>query len=140
MEHHAAVSLAISGLFYALTRSSALAVSSFAAGVLADLDHLVDFWITRGIRGDLRQIFQVCHSRRLRTAMLVFHSWELIVAGWLVAWHSGWNPWVSGAVLGLGHHVLFDQVSNRPVPWGYLLVWRILHKFDMAPMFPPERG
>lgn len=125
----------MSAAFYALTRSWGLAVSSFLSGTLVDADHLLDFWREYGLRADLRRIFAVCHGHRLRRAVLFLHAWEWFFAGLLAARLTEWNPVVSGTAIGLGFHLVLDQVANRPEPAGYWFFWRLRRGFSLAAMF-----
>jgi len=134
-EQHAVVSLGISAVLYAFTRSWGLAVSSFLMGTLVDLDHVLDFWREFGIRADIRRIFEVCHGRKLKYAVVFLHGWEWIVVGSLLTWWSGWHPWVAGSTLGLGHHLILDQFTNRAKPLGYSVIWRSCRGFRLKEWF-----
>jgi len=135
-EHHAASSVVFSAILYAVFRSWPLTVSSFVTGVFVDVDHVVDYVAEHGARPDLKLFFRTCYDRNLKRARLVFHGWEWLILCSLGAWASGWNPWVTGATLGFGQHMLLDHLSNGPSPLGYSLLWRLSVKFDHQTAFP----
>jgi len=136
MEYHVAASAVVSGALYAFFQSWALAGSALAMGVLVDVDHVFDFFMEKGFRPGLEGFFRTCYQRRLRHAFLLFHAWEWLIVLVALAWRSGWNPWITGAAAGLTHHMVFDQVRNRPSLYGYSLAWRLWKRFDCASAFP----
>jgi len=139
LPQHAAASLAVSAALYAAVRSPALAVSSFAAGVLVDLDHIHDYLREYGPSIDLAEFFRVCHGRQFEKGVLVLHGWEWLVVLAAGAWLMQWNPWLLGALVGLGHHLVLDQMTNGVSRWGYSLLWRWRHQFAFDRTFPRHK-
>jgi hypothetical protein len=136
MEQHAAVSAACAAGLYAIFRSWQMALSAFGAGVLIDLDHLLDVAREYGIHVPLRRFFEICHERQLKSVVLILHGWEWVALCAVGAWASGWNHWATGVFAGFALHMLLDQISNGPERWGYLFLWRWRIGFDHRRAFP----
>ena len=43
---------------------------------------------------------------------------------------SGWHPVVTGLLIGMGHHLLLDQISNKAFPLGYFLTFRLYKRLN----------
>ncbi len=140
VEHHAAVSLLFSGLLLGLFKSWPLALASLASGVLMDADHLPDFFLHHGPRFNLKAFFRASYEREYKRIFIILHSWELIVPGGLAAWLSGWNPWILGLLAGWIHHMIADQIVNRPHKWGYFITGRWRVRFDHDTVFPRQEA
>ena len=137
VEHHAVASLALGAGLFLRFQSWPLSLSAWLAGTLIDVDHLLDYVCDYGLPRSIGHVFSVCRRRALRRIFLLFHSWEWVLITWAVAGMTGWNPWVVGAAAGYSLHMLADQIVNRPYPFGYLLLWRAVHRFRIASVFPP---
>ena len=113
---HAAVSLAIGGALWAVTKSPYALVSAVVAGVMVDLDHLVEYywWF---VKED--------HTR----VWYFLHSYELAVPSLLGAYLSGWDPIVMGASFAFLGHVLTDQLVNPMAPLAYFFSYRAMNGF-----------
>ena len=141
LPQHAAASAVISGALHLAFRSGELTLSSFAAGVFIDLDHVLDFFREHGVSADVPKFFHACHGRHFERAVLFLHAWELLPVLGVVAWQMGWNAWALGALIGMGHHLMLDQFSNGVSPFGYSLIWRIRQGFLFEAIFPePQDG
>jgi hypothetical protein len=134
---HIALSSVVSLFLWAVFRSYALAFSNLLAGVLIDLDHLIDHFAHYGFRTSVREFFDACYERTYHRAYLVLHGWEWLGGVLFAAWASGWNPWLVGLLVGWTQHLVADQFSNRPSPWGYSLLYRIRHGWNFGKTFPP---
>jgi hypothetical protein len=122
---------------YAATRSTALTMGFLAGGVLIDVDHLIDYAMHSRFRYGIGEFCQRCYDRRLAHATLIFHGWEyLVLLAALAATNDG-NPWIVGLLLGMGIHLVCDQVTNKPYPMSYFILWRLGHRFRMEKVFPP---
>ena len=124
---HAAISLTIGGVVWAVTKSPYSMASAFLTGVLIDLDHLVEYywWF---VKGD-------------NTRVLYFlHSYEILVPAFLAGYLSGWNPVVVGSSFAFLGHLLTDQIANPVVPWGYFFTYRAVKRFRRSAIVRVKRG
>lgn len=111
------VSLGIGGGVWAATGSPLAVPVAFAAGVLIDTDHALDFY-NWYVRGDGRYL------------LLPFHAWEFSFVGLvllLAVWH---HPLFLAAVLAYLGHLIGDQVANSMHPMAYSALYRLAHRFD----------
>ena len=121
---HAAVSLCIGGVLWAVTKSPYSFVASFLTGALIDLDHLVEYywWF---VREDNRRVW------------FFLHSYELVPPAFLAGYLSGWDPVVLGASLAFLGHLLSDQLANPVSPMTYFFTYRAIKGFSPN---PPKDG
>ena len=103
------------------------------SGVFIDLDHILDFWISKpqalfSVRAFLNPyfyIYQVNHK-----AYIIWHSWEVVAALFVVVWLSGWPLWLLALWLAILNHLLFDQAFNRSLkPGAYFWAYRFAKHF-----------
>jgi len=106
---------------YAATDSVALTVGLAAGGFLIDVDHAVDYVLFEGQR-DLRpaSFLRYYLSGRVRRAVLVLHSYELLAVLAGVAWLTG-VEWLWGWVFGMLLHLPLDIVFNGKFASGGLV-------------------
>lgn len=130
---HLTVSLVIALFIYLRTDSFGHALIFFAAGVLIDLDHLIDYFIR--VRDGFRLKFFLDTSYcKLGPVYLLLHSWELIAA--LFVFAVAFNlPGLFLFGLGLSVHLSIDNLQRRNL-LAYFLVYRIANKFDPKVLFP----
>jgi hypothetical protein len=139
VKHHLVISLALSGIVYLVFRSWGMSIAVLASGVLIDLDHVLDYLLTHGMRFQRRDFFRYFYEKQYQKLFLPFHGWEWVAVWGVLAWKTGWDSWSTGVFIGIGHHLLLDQVSNRPGPGGYSLLWRLKNGFHRKSFFPKER-
>ena len=139
IKHHALASTIISGVLYSIFRSWGLAVATFVAGILIDLDHIVDYWIEYGLRFDLKQFFNYFDEKNFgnrKRLFFIFHAWEWLIIIAAAAWLTDWDLWITGLLIGYGQHIILDELYNsfkyriRPFFWGYFLLWRWKNGFE----------
>lgn len=120
---HATVSIGIGAAAWAGGGSPLALPVALAAGVLPDLDHLIDYFDSRDA-GRQRHMFRP------------FHAWEycLLAAIAALAFYS--NQLFLAAVFGYLSHIAIDQVSNRVHPLAYTLTYRILKGFRRRALTP----
>lgn len=111
---HAIVSATIGVAGWWTTRKPAAGVAALAAGVLPDVDHLIDYSYYRW-RGEHRLI-------------LPLHGYEFALLGAVVALRTG-NKILGFAALSYLIHLLADQAENRTRLFGYSLLFRTWNHF-----------
>ena len=113
---HAAISLTIGGVLWAITKSPNSLVAAFLTGVLIDLDHLVDYywWF---VKDDRSKVWFFLHSN------------ELVVPAFMACYLSEWDPVVLGVSAAFLGHLLTDQLANPVAPLAYFFTYRALKRF-----------
>jgi len=139
VSRHAAASAALSALVYVGTGSAHATVSSFLAGWLIDVDHLLDYVVEHGLRLDRAYFFATFDEDRYRKARLVLHGWEWPVALAAASWLLGGEMVTAGLAFGWLQHLVFDQFANRARPLAYSLAARAVKGFDYQAFFPSSR-
>lgn len=128
---HAAVS-AVTGLtFFYLTKSAPGALVCFLSGVLIDLDHLLDFYLGRKkICRKFSEMEDFCLNEEGGKLYLILHSYELMIALWLMG-IVFYLPLVwFGLAVGMSVHLLFDQFTNPTYPFAYF--WFVRCRFGFT--------
>jgi len=138
LKHHVVISVAFSGVLQVSFRSWPLTLSSLLAGILMDVDHVLDYFLECGRPFEWRRFFRASYRREYLRYFLVVHAWEWLPLFWLCAWVSGWNPWIAGLALGWAQHMTVDQILNKGRAWAYFFLWRWKHKFDHQLAFPKD--
>jgi hypothetical protein len=121
--YHTAVSLALAALVVARTRRWRDALPVLVAGVLVDIDHLVDLAANRRTVG-------------VAWVILPLHAWEWVLA--LLARRNQRSDALAG---GLAAHLALDQLNHAiDHPLFYWITFRALHRFRArAPLISRER-
>jgi hypothetical protein len=135
LQHHTAFSAVISGVLFILFRSWGLAISSFIAGVFIDLDHFLDVIREHGWSIKIKDFFWICHKSQFDRIILLWHGWEWLGLLGIAAWLTGWNPWITGILIGFGQHLVIDASHNSSNPLSYSLIWRWKNNFDFDKIF-----
>lgn len=113
---HAIISAAIGGLAWWKTRDPRTCAAALIAGILPDADHVADYAYYRW-RGKHRLI-------------LPLHGYEYALAGGgLALVHD--NRMMRVAVLSYLTHLLADQSENHTHQFGYSLLFRAWHRFQI---------
>ena len=107
----------------ARTRRWRSAIPILIAGVLVDVDHLVDYFANR-------------QGERPIWTILPLHAWE-----WVLALVFRRDPHADGLATGLAAHLALDQMNHAIThPLFYWISFRALHGFRArAPLVNPER-
>ncbi len=126
---HIICSLAISGIIYFVFKSLALFFVSLAAGVLIDIDHILDYYIQEGVTFKIKNIYRWCAEMKLRFLFIFFHSFELIFLFWVIIYKFKLGIfWIVFAV-GLTQHFMLDILFNPIHSYSYFLSYRIMRGF-----------
>jgi hypothetical protein len=114
--YHAALSLALAGLVVARSHRWRDALPVLVAGVLVDIDHLVDLLANRA-------------SGKPSWAILPLHAWE-----WVLALLTRRTQMADGLAGGLAAHLALDQMNQAIThPFFYWIVLRARHGFHARP-------
>jgi len=121
--YHTALSLGLAALVVARSHRWRDALPVLVAGVLVDLDHVVDLVANRA-------------SSAPSWAILPLHAWEWVVA--LLARRSATSDGLAG---GLAAHLALDQMNPAiSHPFFYWILFRARHGFRARPpLVDPER-
>lgn len=111
---HAIISAVVGAIGWWTTGEPAAWVAALSAGVLPDIDHMIDYSYYRW-RGEHRLI-------------LPLHGYEYALLGGVVALRTE-DKVLGIAVLAYLIHLLADQAENRTHPLGYALLFRAWHRF-----------
>ena len=121
--YHTAVSLALAALVVARSRRWRDAIPVLVAGILVDIDHLVDFAANRT-------------AARVAWIILPLHAWE-----WVLGLLARRERTTDGFAGGLAAHLALDQLNSAiSHPLFYWITFRALHGFrPRQPLVDPER-
>ena len=120
---HALVAGSLGIGVYKTTGSWEGGMATLAAGVLPDVDHLLDYfnWF---VRRDTRRLFYL------------LHGWEYLGLFLLIAAVLSW-PWVvAGIILGYATHIVGDFLTNHRLASFYLLTYRAQRGFRRREIVP----
>ena len=101
----------------AATNSPLAGAITLFAGVLVDVDHIVEIWLWL--------------VRKVKpTRLFVFlHAWEGLAALIILLIVLGASPPLIGLTVGYGLHVLGDNLFNRARHLAYFISWRLINGF-----------
>ncbi len=113
---HLVVAGGLGVVVYSATGSWQGGFAAVAAGVLPDLDHLLDYfnWYVR---------------RRNYHIYYLLHGWEYLVILAFTAALWSRNPIILGLTVGYASHIVGDYLVNRRNPLFYFLFHRARHRF-----------
>ncbi len=122
---HTVISLAAGGAVWAATGSPWAVPAALVAGVLIDVDHLVDY-------------LELALTMKRRHFFVPLHGYELAVVGFVAAFFTGWNPIALGAAAGYAGHVLADAYANHVPKRMYSLAFRLARGFRSHDPWDPD--
>jgi len=133
---HIAVSFSLGAGFLIFTKSWSAGLVCFLAGLLLDIDHAFEYIFHYGLRGfSWNKCYQACVAtstgqgkQQFTKIRLIFHSFELAIAAWVVAACTK-NMYFIAACVGYSVHLALDHLGNRQPPLFYFLIWRAIHHF-----------
>lgn len=126
---HLAYSTAAASALFATTRSLKAAVGCVAAGVLVDLDHLIEYRNYCGDDWKWEEFSTGSYFDAKGTVKVIFHSWEAAAVMWgIVLTQNGIrkNHLLYGITVGYTLHLVLDQIGNHMGKMGYFEVYRWL--------------
>jgi hypothetical protein len=114
--YHTAVSIGLATLVVLRSHRWRDALPILVAGILVDVDHLVDFTANRAAGAPL-------------WAILPLHAWE-----WVFSLLSRRRRLTDGVASGLAVHLALDQMNHAIThPLFYWITFRALHQFRARP-------
>lgn len=141
VRYHVAASIIVSAVTYALSDSPVMASVALVSGIFIDADHLLDYIVLHRPPYSIKDFFdRYDTASRLTHALLVLHSWDLLGLWALFAMASDWEPAATGLLIGMGHHLLLDQIFNHPYPFGYFLSFRLYTRLSFSRSFRSQSG
>ena len=118
-----------------LTGSWAATAAVAAGGFLIDVDHTLDYVMLERDRALTPGAFLRHYLEgRMRWAVLVLHSYELLALIALVAWWTG-SVWLMAYLWGASLHLALDltfngEVTPNSIVAFYSFAYRLAHGFD----------
>ena len=138
--YHVAASAVASAATFAASDSAIMAAAAFLSGVFIDADHMIDYIFMNRPPYSFRRMTDIYYNNRLTRVFLLLHSWELLALLALAAVATGWQPFLTGLLIGMGHHLLLDQLFNDPHPLGYCLSYRLYNRLSYSRCFRRPAG
>lgn len=132
---HIALTAVASAPVYLATRSPQITAVFAAAGVLIDLDHLMDFvlWDKRPL--DPKRFLKEGVPRTWPKLIYLLHGYEWIAMLAIISWKLA-NPYLWAITIGWIFHLSIDEIGNRMpanrtriFPMFYFFTFRLLHGF-----------
>src|SRR3989338_9530959 len=112
------------GIVY-ITHSWTAAVFCFLSGVLIDIDHVFDYWAAkRRVFFSYEELVMFCGKEKEGRLYLIFHSYELLAAGWILYLFTQPSVVWLGFLIGVTVHLLCDQYYNDFRSFSYFLTYR----------------
>ncbi|MDI6641081.1 MAG: hypothetical protein QME68_02050 [Elusimicrobiota bacterium] len=131
LQAHIPIALAVSTATYFVSKSIEISVWCFIAGIFIDLDHLFDYFITKGIKFDIKDFFDKCYRCQLKKYYILFHSYEFIAILAVITYLFNSNI-LSGITIGSAVHLFLDVFSNSEHLLVYSFIYRLKSNFDPA--------
>jgi hypothetical protein len=128
--YHVAASIIASAGTYVVSDSATMAAVTFFSGIFIDADHLIDYAVMTRPPYSIRRLCDIYYNKKMTHILLILHSWELIGILALIAMASNWGPFSTGLLIGMGHHMVLDQIFNHAYPLGYFLTFRIYSRLS----------
>lgn len=128
--YHVAASIIASAGTYVLSDSATMAAVTLFSGIFIDADHFIDYAVMNRPPYSIRRLFEIYYNKKMTHVLLLLHSWELVAILAVIALASNWDPIITGLLIGMGHHLLLDQIFNHPYPLGYFLTFRIFSRLS----------
>jgi len=134
---HALISLTAGGVLYTYSRSLAGVAWFLIASIFIDIDHYIDYVRERGSTLDLGKVYRCLKygHMKFKKMMIILHSYELLIALWLVVFLFDPNIMWKYAAAGLTLHLFIDQLSNPSLSFAYFFWFRAVNKFETKKIF-----
>ncbi len=128
--HHFLLGLAVGVFCWWLTKSFWLGVLGMGVNIFIDLDHLIEYLaFSRKFR--LKDFLIGSYFEEKGKIMVIFHNWEVVIFGFFLWLLTKYGVFLV-ITIGIGTHLVFDQLSWNLYPLAYFLTYRIKNKFAIA--------
>jgi hypothetical protein len=134
-QYHATYSVLIAGILYLFCKSWSIALSCLISGVFIDLDHIYDYIREFGFPFKVKNFLHAVENHDISRVTLILHSWELLILIGIIAYFMNWNPWLTGTLIGFGHHLVLDKLNNGERIRAYSFMWRWENNFEFEKIF-----
>lgn len=98
--------------------------------MLIDLDHLIDYYHSHPFTINPIKVYNACKERNLKRWFLILHSYEFIIAFWVVIYYFDLSNVWKAAAIGFTQHLVCDQLFNPITLYGYFLTYRAYKRFE----------
>ena len=143
---HIIVGTGLSVIVYGWTRDPGAALAAGAVHVLMDVDHVFDHLLSSDRPFSPAAFFDWSNSIDWRRIFFFFHAYEWLGGLMLAALVTGY-PWLWAMTLGVGTHLLMDEIGNRLpirpawIPVGfYFITYRAAMRFERRRLLFPKPG
>lgn len=136
IQHHIVSSALIASILYLFFKSWNMALICFLSGILIDLDHIYDYTREFGFPFKIKDFFNTAYDGEVSRWTVVLHSWEVLFLIGIIAWFTNWNPWITGVLVGFGHHIVLDMLDKDERLRSYSFIWRWKNNFEFEVIFP----
>ena len=135
--NHTAISLILGAALYTYLESFSCFLWVLITGIFIDIDHYIDYAISRGMTLNPKKISDAlrCDYLSFKKIILFLHSYELVIILWLAIFIFGLNSIWKCAATGFTAHLFLDQAFNPVKPLGYFLSFRIANNFEPKKIF-----
>ncbi|MBI3991126.1 MAG: hypothetical protein HY350_03145 [Candidatus Omnitrophica bacterium] len=118
-------------MVYLFFKSSVSFFASLIAGVLIDIDHVLDYYIANGITLKIKNIYQWFKGLNFTHVFIPLHSIELVFILWIVISLFKLGIFWVALAIGFTQHMILDILSNNKIiyAYGYFLSFRTIKKF-----------
>ncbi len=129
---HLSLSLLTGATIGYLTSNYWAILAALLTGFFIDSDHLIDYLIFKKNKGySLKEFFSGSFFDDSGKVYVLFHGYEFALIYLFVGsiWPQfSWLFWAMGLSYLL--HLLYDQISNKPIWPTYFISYRIAHNFN----------
>ena len=133
---HIISTFAISGLVYFVLKSAVSFFASLAAGILIDVDHILDYYIQQGVTLKIKNIYLWAIEKRCELVILCFHYLELLFILWIIISLFKLGIFWTAFAIGITQHMILDLLLNRDINvYGYFLTFRMIKRFRKENIF-----
>lgn len=117
-------------MVYLIFKSGAAFFVSFAAGILIDIDHILDYYMQQRVTLRIKEIYRWCEEWKSKFVFIYFHSLELIFILWVVIVYFKMGIFWIAFAIGITQHIFLDILFNRAIyAYSYFLSFRIIKGF-----------
>ena len=115
-------------MVYFVFRSLSAFLVSLLSGILIDVDHILDYYIERGVTLKIKNVYLWCMEKNFKMVFLVFHSLELLFMLWIGISVFKLGIFWTAIAIGITQHMILDIFFNKNVlyAYSYFLSFRII--------------